>query len=105
VVLLTGLFNVINILYASRLSGGNMPPTFARVLALKIGLVVLMVALQAVDQFVVRRKRIKGLDILPPEALVLPAPLYQWQRLAQWLDAVILAMAVAVVLLGVSLTR
>jgi putative copper export protein len=60
VVLFTGLFNVINILYATSLSGGSMPPTFARLLALKMGLVMVMIILQAIDQLVVRPKRTRA---------------------------------------------
>lgn len=104
-VLFTGLFNVINILYVTSLSGGSMPPTFARLLALKIGLVVVMIILQAIDQFVVRPKRIEGLKILASEVTVLPAPLQKWQRLAQRLSVAIITLAVVVVWLGVTLTR
>ena len=105
VVLLTGLYNVMNILYATSLSGGRMPPAFARILALKIGLVVVMIILQGVDQLVVRPKRIAGLKRLAPEAAALPAPLLKWQRLSQQICVVIMVLAVAVVWLGVSLTR
>jgi len=105
VVLFTGLFNVINILYATSLSRGGMRSTFARLLALKIGLVFVMVILQAIDQFVVRPKRIDGLKTLSPEIAALPTPLRKWQRLAQGLGMAILALAAVVVLLGVTLTR
>ncbi|WP_089940465.1 CopD family protein [Candidatus Entotheonella palauensis] len=105
VVLLTGLFNVINLLYATSLSGGSLPPMFTRMLALKIGLVVVMVILQAVDQLVVRSKRIEGLKNLAPEATALSAPLLTWQRLSQWLGLVIMVLAIAVVWLGVTLAR
>jgi putative copper export protein len=105
VVLFTGLFNVINILYATSLSGGRMPPLFVRLLGLKIGLVVIMIILQAIDQLVVRPKRIKGLKILPPEATLLPTQLLKWQQVSQRLCVVIMVLAVAVVGLGVTLTR
>ncbi|PON19331.1 hypothetical protein C2W62_03365 [Candidatus Entotheonella serta] len=105
IVLLTGLFNVINILYATSVSGGTMPSTFARMLALKIGLVVVMVILQAIDQLAVRPKRIEGLKVLAPEATDLPAPLLQWQRLSQRIYIVIMGLAIVVVWLGVTLTR
>jgi copper resistance protein D len=105
VVLFTGLFNVINILYATSLSGGSIPPTFARLLALKLGLVVVMIILQVIDQLVVRPKRIEGLRILSSEIATLPTPLRKWQRLAQGLYVSILTLAVVVVWLGVTLTR
>src|SRR5262245_41222519 len=36
VVLLTGLFNVINVLYAAALAGSSVPATFVRLLSLKL---------------------------------------------------------------------
>ncbi len=104
-VLLTGLYNVMNILLATRTSGISLPPTFTRILAIKIGLVVLMVVLQAVHQLVIRPRRIAGLKALAPEAQVLSAALLKWQRLAQWLWIVVMALAVVVALLGVTFTR
>lgn len=104
-VLLTGLYNVMNILFAIRVSGGSLPSAFVRTLAIKIGLVVLMIVLQAVHQLVLRPKRIAGLRAVSPEAVALPAALLRWQRLAQWLWIVIMALAVVVILLGVTLTR
>ncbi len=105
VVLLTGLFNVINILYATSIAGGSVPPAFARMLALKIGLVVVMVVLQAIDQLVVRSKRIEGLQTLSPEATALPIPLLKWQRLSQRICVIIMVLAVIAMGLGVTLTR
>jgi putative copper export protein len=105
VVLFTGLFNVINILYATSLSGGSIPPAFARLLALKIGLVVVMVTLQAIDQLVVRPKRIAGLNTLAPEVTALPVALLKWQRLSQRIGVAIMVLAVVVVWLGVVLTH
>jgi uncharacterized membrane protein len=105
VVLFTGLFNVIHILYATSLSGGSMPPTFARLLALKMGLVVVMISLQAIDQLVVRPKRIAGLNTLAPEVTALPAILLKWQRLSQRIGVAIVVLAVAVVWLGLTLTH
>lgn len=105
VVLFTGLFNVINILYATSLSGGSMPPAFARTLALKIGLVVMMIILQAIDQLVVRPKRIAGLNVLAPEVSALPSPLRKWQQRSRRIRVAIMVLAVAVVWLGATLTR
>jgi putative copper export protein len=105
VVLFTGLFNVINILYATSLSGGSMPPTFARLLALKMGLVMVMIILQAIDQLVVRPKCIAGLNTLAPEVTALPAALLKWQWLSQRIGVAIVVLAVAVVWLGVMLTH
>ena len=105
VVLLTGLFNVINMLYAVSASGASLPPAFVRLLALKIGLAALMVILQAVDQLVARRKRIEGLQTLPLEAAALPTPLRRWQRLSQRLGVATLLFAAAAMGLGVMLSR
>lgn len=104
VVLFTGLCNVINILYATSLSGGSIPPAFARLLALKIGIVVVMIILQAIDQLVVRPKRIAGLNTLAPEVIAFPPVLLKWQRLSQRIGVAIMVLAVAVVWLGVTLT-
>lgn len=96
---------MINILYATSVSGGSVPPAFARMLALKIGLVVVMVALQAIDQLAVRSKRIEGLQTLSPEATALPTPLLKWQQRSQRICMIIMVLAVIAMGLGVTLTH
>lgn len=104
-VLLTGLYNVMNVLMANSASGVSLPPAFVRTLAIKIGLVVLMVILQAIHQLAIRPRRIAGLKALSPEATEMPTELHKWQRLAHGLWVVIMALAVVVALLGVTLSR
>ena len=105
IVLLTGLFNVMNMLYAASVSGVSLPPAFVRLLALKIGLAGLMVVLQAVEQLVTHRRRIEGLTTLPRDATALPAPLRRWQRLSQRLGVATMILAAAAIALGVMLSR
>ncbi len=103
VVLLTGLFNVMNVLYLTTLAGGSMPSVFVRVLSLKLGCVVLMVILQAVAHLVLRPKRIALLRELPPEATTVPLALARLQRVSTTLHILIVVLAAAAVLGGILL--
>lgn len=103
VALLTGLFNVMNLLYAVMQGGGTMPAVFTRVLTIKIVLVVLMVVLQAIQQLVIRPKRIAGLQSVSADATLVPDPLVKLQHLSQLLQLAIVLLAVAVVLLALLL--
>jgi uncharacterized membrane protein len=96
VVLLTGLYNVMNLLMAMTQAGVSLPTAFVRILGIKLLLVVLMIGLQAVQQLVLRPRRIAGLQAVLPEAVALPASLVTLQRLSQvfYLLSVILAVAV-----------
>ncbi len=102
-VLLTGLYNVMNLLYATTTSGASLPLTFARILGGKLLLVALMIGLQAVQQFVVRPKRIALLSAVSPEALTLPPPLMTLQRVSQLLHRLTVALAVLILLLAMLL--
>jgi uncharacterized membrane protein len=102
-VLLTGLYNVMNLLYATTLAGGHLPSAFVQRLSIKIALVVLMLLLHAVQRFVMYPRLITGLTRLPSEMLALPDDLLQLQRLSHLLSVIIVAIAVVVLLLGVLL--
>lgn len=52
VVLLSGLFNLINRLYAASLAGQSLPTAFVALLSVKLGCVVLMLGLHGVQRFV-----------------------------------------------------
>lgn len=52
-VLLTGLYNVMNVLLATSLAGATPASAFARLLGAKLLLVILMIALQAIQRFAV----------------------------------------------------
>src|SRR5712691_8668709 len=49
-VLFTGLVNLMNVWYATVVTAGSVSPTFVPILSVKLGLVVCMIALQAVQQ-------------------------------------------------------
>ena len=103
VVLLTGLFNVINLLYAVMQGGGILPTAFTTILTIKIASVVLMVILQTIHQLVIRPKRIANLQAIAADANIVPAPLARLQRVSQLLQLVIVLLAIVVVLLAVLL--
>ena len=102
-VLLTGLYNVMNVWYAITLAGGSVPPTFVRVLGIKLLLVALMLVLQAVQQFVVRPRRIAALGRVAADAHTLPEEVAKLQRLSQLLHILTVSCAAAVVLFAVQL--
>jgi uncharacterized membrane protein len=101
-VLLTGLYNVMNLLYAT-LAGGSLSSEFVQRLSIKLLLVVLMLLLHAVQRFAVHPRLVTGLIQLPADTLVLPGELVKLQRLSQLLSMLIVAVAVVVLLLGVLL--
>ena len=103
VVLLTGLYNVMTVLYLTTLAGGSMPSTFVRVLSMKLGCVVLMIILQAVAHLVLRPKRIALLREVPLEATTVPPTLARLQRLSTTLHVLIVVLAAAAVLAGILL--
>jgi uncharacterized membrane protein len=104
-VLLTGLYNVMNLLYATTLAGGRLPSAFVQRLSVKLLLVVLMLLLHAVQRFVVYPRLVTGLTRLQSEALVLPDNLMKLQRLSRLLRYLIVSVAVVVMLLGLLLRR
>ena len=104
-VLLTGLYNVMNLLYATALAGGRLPSAFVQRLSVKLLLVVLMLLLHAVQRFVVHPRLVTGLTRLPSDALVLPGNLMKLQRLSRSLSCLIVFAALVVMLLGLLLRR
>ena len=102
-VLFTGLVNLMNVWYAAVETAGSVSTTFAWVLSVKLGLVLSMIVLQAIQQLFVQPRRVAALhgwSAGMPEA---PAPLVQWQRLALVLYSVLLGLAGNVVLCAVFL--
>jgi copper resistance protein D len=102
-VLLTGLYNVMNLLYATTLAGGRLPSAFVQRLSIKLLLVVLMLLLHAVQRFVMHPRLVTGLTQLPADTRALPDNLLKLQRLSQLLSMLIVGIAVIVLLLGVLL--
>jgi putative copper resistance protein D len=102
-VLLTGLYNVMNVLYATALAGGSVPPAFVRLLSLKLLLVVLMLVLQGIQRFVLQPHTVVLLSRLSSEVPQLPDEFLRLQRLSHLLCLLTVSAAVAVLLLGLLL--
>ena len=102
-VLFTGLVNLMNVWYATVVTAGSISPTFIPVLSIKLSLVVGMIALQAVQQFLVQPRRIAALRAWPAGVQDAPLPLRQWQRLALLLYSALVGLAGGVVLCAVLL--
>ena len=104
-VLLTGLYNVMNLLYATTLVGTRPSSAFVQRLSVKLLLVVLVLLLHAVQRFVVHPRLVAGLARLPAHVLALPGDLLQLQRLSRSLSCLIVFAALVVMLLGLLLRR
>jgi uncharacterized membrane protein len=95
-VLFTGLVNLLHAWHTASVAGVTWPPTFARVLSVKLLLVLAMIALQAVQQLIVQPKRLAALAAGVPGGSALPPGLVQLQHLALVLYAVPLGLALVV---------
>jgi putative copper resistance protein D len=102
-VLFTGLVNLMNVWYATVATAGSISPTFVPVLSVKLGLVLGMIALQAVQQLLVQPKRIAALAGWPAGVPDMPLPLIKWQRLALLLYSALVGLASGVVFCAVLL--
>jgi uncharacterized membrane protein len=95
--LFTGLVNLMNIWYATVVTAGNISPTFVLLLSVKLGIVLGMIALQALQQLWVYPKRLAALCDLSAGMQDMPPPFRTWQRLALVLYATLLGLAGGVV--------
>jgi putative copper export protein len=102
-VLLTGLYNVMHVLYTTTLAGSSVSPAFVRLLSIKLLLVVLMLLLQGVQRLVVQPRRVTFLSRLASTAAELPDPFLRLQRLSHLLGILTVSAAVVVMLLGLLL--
>ena len=102
-VLFTGLVNLMHVWYATVVTAGSIAPTFIPVLSLKLALVLGMIALQAVQQFLVQPRRVAALRAWPAGVQDVPLPLRKWQRLALVLYSALVGLAGGVVLCAVLL--
>ena len=104
-VLFTGLVNLMHVWYATVVTAGSIPisPTFIPVLSLKLSLVVGMIALQAVQQFLVQPRRVAALRAWSAGGQDVPLSLRQWHRLALSLYSALVGLAGSVVLCAVLL--
>jgi putative copper resistance protein D len=102
-VLFTGLVNLMNVWYATVTTAGSIPSTFVPVLSVKLGLVLGMIALQAVQQLLVQPRRVVALHGWPAGGPDVPLPLHKWQRLALLLYSALVGLAGGVVFCAVLL--
>lgn len=102
-VLLTGLYNVMNVFYATALAGGSVSPAFVRLLSIKLLLVVLMLVLQGVQRLAVQPRTVALLAHLSAEDTALPAEILRLQRLSHLLSLLTVSAALVVLLLGLLL--
>jgi uncharacterized membrane protein len=96
-VLFTGLVNLMNVWYATVVTAGSISPTFMPILSMKLSLVVGMIALQAVQQFLVQPRLVAALAGVSTGVRDVPLPLRQWQRLALLLYSALVGLAGGVV--------
>ncbi len=102
-VLFTGLVNLMNVWYATVVTAGSISPTFVPILSIKVSLVVGMIALQAVQQFLVQPRRVAALHAWPAGGQDVPLPIRKWHRLALLLYSALVGLAGGVVLCAVLL--
>jgi putative copper resistance protein D len=95
--LFTGLVNLMNVWYATVVTAGSISPRFLPLLSVKLGLVVGMIALQAVQQWLIYPRRVAALSRVAAGVQDMPLPFRQWQRLALWLYGALLGLAGGVV--------
>jgi uncharacterized membrane protein len=55
-VLLTGFYNAINVLYTTSLASGRVPSGFVSILSVKLSLVAVMIVLQVIQRFAVHAR-------------------------------------------------
>ncbi len=98
VVLFTGLYNVLLVLYVGALAGNPMPPRFSQVLGLKLLLVAGMLVVQTVQHFLVRPRRLALLRQVAAKGQVSSQEFLRIRRLNQRLSTLVLALAGAVIM-------
>jgi uncharacterized membrane protein len=97
IALFTGLVNLMNVWYTTVITAGSTAPMFLPLLSVKLGLVVGMIALQAVQQLLIYPRRVAALRNVSASAQDLPLSVRKWQRLALWLYGALLGLAGGVV--------
>jgi len=91
--LFTGLVNLMNVWYATVVTAGSISPTFVPLLSVKLGLVVGMIAVQAVQQLLIYPRRVAALRDISAGVQDVPLPFRKWQRLALLLYGALLGLA------------
>jgi putative copper export protein len=95
--LFTGLVNLMNVWYATVVTARSIAPMFVPLLYVKLGLVVGMITVQAVQQLLIYPRRVAALSNVSAGAQDVPLPFRQWQRLALLLYGTLLGLAGGVV--------
>jgi putative copper resistance protein D len=96
-VLFTGLVNLMNVWYATVVTAGSISLMFIPLLSVKLGLVIGMIAVQAVQQLLIYPRRIAALRDVTAGMQDVPLPFRTWQRLALLLYGALLGLAGGVV--------
>lgn len=102
-VLLTGLYNVMNVLLATTLAGATPVPSFVRLLGVKLLLVSLMIVLQALQRFAVHPRLVTLLRHQLAESTEHPGDRRNILRRSRLLNMLTVALAFAAMLLGLLL--
>jgi uncharacterized membrane protein len=97
IALFTGLVNLMNVWYATVVTAGSPPPLFLPLLGVKLGIVVGMIALQAVQQLLIYPRRVAALSSVSTRVQEMPLSFRKWQRLALLLYGMLLGLAGGVV--------
>ena len=95
--LFTGLVNLMNVWYATVVTAGSIAPMFVPLLRVKLGLVVGMITVQAVQQFLIYPRRVAALSNVSAGVQDVPLSFRTWQRLALLLYGTLLGLAGGVV--------
>jgi putative copper export protein len=91
--LFTGLVNLMNVWYVTVVTARGISPTFVPRLSVKLGLVVGMIALQAVQQLWLYPKRVAALSSVSADVEGVPLAFRTWQRWAWFLYGALLGLA------------
>ncbi len=102
-VLLTGFYNVINVLYTTSRTGGRIPSGFASILGLKLSLVVVMIALQVLQRFAVHSRLVTLLERETSETIRSSDDLTKFLRYAYGLNILTVGAAIIALFLGLRL--
>jgi uncharacterized membrane protein len=102
-VLLTGLYNVTNVLYATSRAGARIPSGFVSILGLKLSLVVVMIALQVLRRFAVHFRLLTLLERESSENIRSSDDLTKFLRYAYGLNILTVGAAIIALFLGLRL--
>lgn len=102
-VLLTGFYNVINVLYAISQAGGRVPSGFISVLGVKLSLVVAMIVLQTLQRFAVHPRLVTTLAHASPETIRCSDSVRKFLNYAYGLNILTVGAAIIALFLGLQL--